>query len=137
MNQQTLLELVLHLTPVLRLVEIDIDLERVAVPQDFEQTIAIDYSSPSGTPVANTNLQLRYEMTSTYLNPTTDANGQATELVNSSTVVDTTNASDDFSSNGLIVWDPQEEIIGAATIVIDLSLTPVDLVAQSEAYHRH
>ena len=36
-------------------------------------------------------------MTSTYLNPTTDANGQATELVNSSTVVDTTNASDDFS----------------------------------------
>ena len=133
MNQQTLLELVLHLTPVLRLVEIDIDLERVAVPQDFEQTIAIDYSSPSGTPVANTNLQLRYEMTSTYLNPTTDANGQATELVNSSTVVDTTNASDDFSSNGLIVWDPQEEIIGAATIVIDLSLTPVDLVAQSEA----
>ena len=116
-----------------RLVEIDIDLERVAVPQNFEQTIAIDYSSPSGTPVANTNLQLRYEMTSTYLNPTTDANGQATELVNSSTVVDTTNASDDFSSNGLIVWDPQEEIIGAATIVIDLSLTPVDLVAQSEA----
>ena len=116
-----------------RLVEIDIDLERVAVPQDFEQTIAIDYSSVSGTPVANTNLQLRYEMTSTYLNPTTDANGQATELVNSSTVVDTTNASDDFSSNGLIVWDPQEEIIGAATIVIDLSLTPVDLVAQSEA----
>ena len=115
-----------------RLVEIDIDLERVAVPQDFEQTIAIDYSSVSGA-VANTNLQLRYEMTSTYLNPTTDANGQATELVNSSTVVDTTNASDDFSSNGLIVWDPQEEIIGAATIVIDLSLTPVDLVAQSEA----
>ena len=72
-------------------------------------------------------------MTSTYLNPTTDANGQATELVNSSTVVDTTNASDDFSSNGLIVWDPQEDIIGAATIVIDLSLTPVDLVAQSES----
>ena len=72
-------------------------------------------------------------MTSTYLNPTTDANGQATEVLNSSNVVDTTNSSDDFSSNGLIVWDPQAEIIGAATIVIDLSLTPVDLIAQTDA----
>ena len=33
----------------------------------------------------------------------------------------------------MIIWDPQSEIIGAATIVIDLSLTPVDLIAQSDA----
>ena len=54
-------------------------------------------------------------------------------MLNSSDVVDTTNASDDYSSNGLIVWDPLTEIIGTATIVIDLSLTPVDLIAQSDA----
>ena len=72
-------------------------------------------------------------MDSTLLNPTTDQNGQATVVLNSSNVVDTTPSSDDFSSNGLIIWDPQSEIIGAATIVIDLSLTPVDLIAQSDA----
>ena len=72
-------------------------------------------------------------MVPTLLNPTTDANGQATAILNSSNVVDTTNASDDYSSNGLIVWDPLSEVIGTATIVIDLSLTPVDLIAQSDA----
>ena len=72
-------------------------------------------------------------MVPTLLNPTTDANGQATAVLNSSNVVDTTNASDDYSSNGLIVWDPLSEVIGTATIVIDLSLTPVDLIAQSDA----
>ena len=72
-------------------------------------------------------------MAGTLLNPTTDSNGQATEMLNSSNVRDTTNSSDDYSSNGVIVWDPATEIIGAATIVIDLSLTAVDLIAQSDA----
>ena len=118
--------------PGTRDVEIDIELQTVATLPNVEQTVAIDYSGTSGAQ-ANTNLQLRYEMSSTLLNPTTDANGQATAVVNSSDVVDTTNASDDYSSNGLIVWDPLTEIIGAATIVIDLSVTPVDLIAQSDA----
>ena len=118
--------------PGTRNLEIDITPQAVATLPNAEQTIAIDYSGPSGVQ-PNTNLQLRYEMDATLLNPTTDTNGQATALLNSSDVVDTTNASDDYSSNGLIVWDPQAEIIGAATIVIDLSLTPVDLIAQSDA----
>mgnify|MGYP001337522946 CR=1 FL=1 len=118
--------------PGTRNLEIDITPQAVATLPNAEQTIAIDYSGPSGVQ-PNTNLQLRYEMDSTLLNPTTDTNGQATALLNSSDVVDTTNASDDYSSNGLIVWDPQAEIIGTATIVIDLSLTPVDLIAQSDA----
>ncbi len=118
--------------PGTRNLEIDITPQAVATLPNAEQTIAIDYSGPSGVQ-PNTNLQLRYEMDSTLLNPTTDTNGQATAVLNSSDVVDTTNASDDYSSNGLIVWDPQSEIIGAATIVIDLSLTPVDLIAQSDA----
>ena len=118
--------------PGTRDIEIDIGLQAVATLPNAEQTVSIDYSGPNGVQ-PNTNLQLRYEMSATLLNPTTDSNGQATAVLNSSDVVDTTNASDDYSSNGLIVWDPQTEIIGAATIVIDLSLTPVDLIAQSEA----
>ena len=118
--------------PGTRDIEIDIGLQGIATLPNVEQTIFVDYSGSSGTQ-PNTNLQLRYEMDSTLLNPTTDANGQATVVLNSSDVVDTTPSSDDFSSNGLIIWDPQSEIIGAATIVIDLSLTPVDLIAQSDA----
>ena len=118
--------------PGVRDLEIDIDLQAVATLPNAEQTIGIDYSGPNGIQ-SNTNLQLRYEMVPTLLNPTTDANGQATAVLNSSNVVDTTNASDDYSSNGLIVWDPLSEVIGTATIVIDLSLTPVDLIAQSDA----
>ena len=114
-------------------IEIDIGLQGIATLPNVEQTISIDYGGAGSNAQANTNLQLRYEMTNTYLNPTTDTNGQATEVLNSSDVVDTTNSSDDFSSNGLIVWDPQTEIIGATTIVIDLSLTPVDLIAQTDA----
>ena len=37
------------------------------------------------------------------------------------------------TSNGVIVWDPQQEIIGVATIWMDLSLVAVDLVAQTES----
>ena len=118
--------------PGTRDIDINIGLPSIATLPNAEQTISIDYSGPLGTQ-PNTNLQLRYEIDETLLNPTTDTNGQATATLNSSDVVDTTNSSDDFSSNGLIVWDPQAEIIGAATVVIDLSLTPVDLIAQSDA----
>ncbi|MEC7255205.1 MAG: hypothetical protein VXV76_01195, partial [Candidatus Thermoplasmatota archaeon] len=90
--------------PGTRDVVIDITPQAVATLPNAEQTIFIDYSGPAGAQ-PNTNLQLRYEMDSTLLNPTTDANGQATAVLNSSDVVDTTNASDDYSSNGLIVWD--------------------------------
>ncbi|MAR94154.1 MAG: hypothetical protein CMA45_03660 [Euryarchaeota archaeon] len=119
--------------PGTRDLEIEIGLQSIATLPDAEQAITIDYGGQQNNPQTNTNLQLRYEMAGTLLNPTTDSNGQATEMLNSSNVRDTTNSSDDYTSNGLIVWDPATEIIGAATIVIDLSLTPVDLIAQADA----
>ncbi len=120
-------------SPGTRDLEIEIGLQSIATLPDAEQTIFIDYGGLQNNPQTNTNLQLRYEMAGTLLNPTTDSNGQATEILNSSNVRDTTNSSDDYSSNGLIVWDPAKEIVGAATIVIDLSLTAVDLIAQADA----
>ena len=119
--------------PGTRDLEIEIGLQGIATLPDVEQAITIDYGGQQNNPQANTNLQMRYEMAGTLLNPTTDSNGQATEILNSSNVRDTTNSSDDYTSNGLIVWDPATEIIGATTIVIDLSLTPVDLIAQADA----
>ena len=69
--------------PGIRDIEIDIGLQTIATLPDAEQTICNRLQWPQGTQ-PNTNLQLRYEMDSTLLNPTTDQNGQATVVLNSS-----------------------------------------------------
>jgi hypothetical protein len=97
---------------------------------DIYATYAV---APNNTPEVNKNLQLRYEMAGTLLNPTTDSNGEIEENINVSNVQDDTTASDDYTSNGVIVWDPVQEIIGVATIVIDLNVVGIDLVAQEDS----
>ena len=100
---------------------------------DAIELVSIDYSvagSPS-IPIKNTNLQLRYEIADTILNPTTDNNGQAQVSLNVSDEVDDTPASDDHTSNGLVVYDPASKIVGATTVVQDLSVVGIDLIAQA------
>ena len=102
------------------------------LPDAIEQ-VSIGYSvagSPS-IPIKNTNLQLRYEIAGTILNPTTDNNGQAQVSLNVSDEVDDTPASDDHTSNGVVVYDPAARVVGATTIVQDLSVVGVDLIAQA------
>ena len=104
------------------------------LPDAIEQ-ISIEYSvagSPS-IPIKNTNLQLRYEIADTILNPTTDNNGQAQVALNVSDEVDDTPASDDHTSNGVVVYDPVADIVGATTVVQDLSVVGIDLVAQASS----
>ena len=104
------------------------------LPDAIEQ-ISIEYSvagSPS-IPLKNTNLQLRYEIADTIANPTTDNNGQAQVSLNVSDEVDDTVASDDYTSNGVVVYDPVGRVIGATTVVQDLSVVGVDLVAQASS----
>jgi len=104
------------------------------LPDAIEQ-ISIEYSvagSPS-IPIKNTNLQLRYEIADTILNPTTDNNGQAQVALNVSDEVDNTPASDDHTSNGVVVYDPVADIVGATTVVQDLSVVGIDLVAQASS----
>tara|TARA_B100000003_G_scaffold20651_1_gene16640 strand:+ start:454 stop:4059 length:3606 start_codon:yes stop_codon:yes gene_type:complete len=104
------------------------------LPDAIEQ-ISIEYSvagSPS-IPIKNTNLQLRYEIAGTIINPTTDNNGQAQASLNVSDEVDDTPASDDYTSNGVVVYDPVADIVGATTVVQDLSVVGIDLVAQANS----
>jgi hypothetical protein len=104
------------------------------LPNSMEQ-ISIDYSvagSPS-LPLKNTNLQLRYEIADTIHNPTTDNNGQATVALNVSTEMDDTPSSDDYTSNGVVVFDPATNVVGATTVVQDLSVVGIDLIAQSSS----
>ena len=119
--------------PGTRDLEIEIGLQSIATLPNAEQTISINYGGLQNNPQANTNLQMRYEIAGIIHNPTTDSNGLATQILNSSDIRDSTNSSDDYTSNGLIVRDPATGIIGAATIVMDLSLTAVDLIAQADA----
>ena len=102
------------------------------LPNAMEQ-VSIEYSvagSPS-IPIKNTNLQLRYEIAGTIANPTTDNNGQAQVSLNVSDEVDDTPASDDYTSNGLLVYDPVAKVIGATTVVQDLSVVGVCLLYTS------
>ena len=117
-----------------RNVDIEVETQYIATLPDSMSKIYATYSvAPNGVPEVNKNLQLRYEMAGTLLNPTTNSSGQIEETINVSNVVDDTNASDDYSSNGVIVWDPVQKIIGVATVVIDLSVVGIDLVAQEDS----
>ena len=118
--------------PGTRNVEINVHTQFIATLPESIQEISISYLGNS-VPQANKNLQLRYELNDTIENPTTDGNGNATVELNSSTVIDDTPSSDDYTSNGIIVWDPVTNIIGAKTLVIDLSVVAVDLIAQSDS----
>jgi len=118
--------------PGARNVEIEVNTQSIATLPEAVQDISISYLL-NNVPQANKNLQLRYELNETIHNPTTDGNGNATSSLNSSSVIDDTPSSDDYTSNGIIVWDPVAEIIGAKTLVIDLSVVAVDLVAQSDS----
>ena len=120
--------------PGTRNVEVDVDLQFLATLPNSEQIVTATYeTSPGGVPQGNTNMQVRYESINLLANPSTNGNGIVEYSLNVSNGTDTTPSSDDFSSNGVIVWDPVNEIIGATTVVIDLNVVGVDLIAQSDS----
>ena len=115
--------------------QIQVSTAATATLPDAIEQISIEYSvagSPS-IPIKNTNLQLRYEIADTILNPTTDNNGQAQISLNVSDEVDETPSSDDYTSNGVVVFDPIADIVGVTTVVQDLSVVGIDLVAQASS----
>jgi hypothetical protein len=120
--------------PGARNVVVDIDLQFLATLPNSEQTLSATYeTSPGGQPQSNKNMQIRFESTSLLANPTTDGSGNLEYVLNVSNGMDSTPSSDDYTSNGVIVWDPVAEIIGATTVVIDLTVVAIDLVAQSDS----
>lgn len=104
------------------------------LPNAVEQ-LSIDYTVAGSPviPIKNTNLQLRYEIANTITNPTTDNNGQAQVALNVSDQVDDTITQSDHTSNGVVVYDPVDRVVGATTVVQDLSVVGVDLVAQANS----
>ena len=119
-------------SPGIRNVVIDVTPEFVAIlPNATEQVVG--HMTVNGNDEVGTNLQLRYESDGTIMSLTTDSDGEVTPDLAVGYFQDSSPASDDWTSNGVIIWDPVNKIVGAATIVMDLSVVGVDLVAQPES----
>ena len=87
----------------------------------------------NGAAVNGTNLQLRYESEGTIMSLTTDSDGKVTPNLDVGSSRDASIASDDWTSNGVIIWDPVDKVVGAASIVLDLSVVGVDLIAKPDS----
>ena len=119
-------------SPGIRNVVIDVTPEFVAIlPNATEEVVG--HMTVNGNDEVGTNLQLRYESDGTIMSLTTDSDGEVTPDLDVGYFQDSSPASDDWTSNGVIIWDPVNKIVGAATIVMDLSVVGVDLVAQPES----
>tara|TARA_B100000700_G_scaffold331658_1_gene466652 strand:- start:2978 stop:6505 length:3528 start_codon:yes stop_codon:yes gene_type:complete len=119
-------------SPGIRNVVIDVTPEFVAIlPNATEEVVG--YMTVNGAGEVGTNLQLRYESDGTVMSLTTDSNGEVTPDLDVGYSQDSSPASDDWSSNGVIIWDPVNKYVGAATIVMDLSVVGVDLVAKPDS----
>ena len=119
-------------SPGIRNVNIDVSPEFVAIlPNATEEVLG--HMTVNGNDEIGTNLQLRYESDGTIMSLTTDSNGEVTPDLNVGFSQDSSAASDDWTSNGVIIWDPVNKIVGAATIVMDLSVVGIDLVAKPDS----
>ncbi|MEK9730383.1 MAG: CARDB domain-containing protein [Candidatus Poseidoniales archaeon] len=112
---------------------INVQMTYPRVLPEIETSFSAQYLN-GGNAVANTNLQVRYEIDKNIRNPTTNSVGNISiSDLDTSEFTDDTPASDDYSSNGLIVWDPVARVIGVTSVVMDLSIVGVDLIAQASA----
>ena len=117
-------------TPVSRVHEIDVDLLFPAWPLDMDLGVWVNVSTSSGQPVANQEVEFRYEIEEDIRTVTTAANGSAYLMFDTGHEVDPSPTSSDYASHGVIAWIPSTEEIGASTITTDYAenFVQVDLL---------
>ena len=111
---------------------ITVEPEFLAILPNATEEVVGHFTVSSNNQISK-NLQLRYEIDNVILSLTTDSNGEVSPDVDVGFQRDHSPSSDDWTSNGVIVWDPVNKIVGAATIVMDLSVVAVDLVAKPDS----
>ncbi|MGY8754823.1 MAG: PKD domain-containing protein [Candidatus Poseidoniales archaeon] len=111
---------------------ITVDTEFLAILPNATEEVTGHFTVNSNNQVSK-NLQLRYEIDNVIMSLTTDSNGEITPDLEVGDSEDDSPSSDDWTSNGVIVWDPVNKIIGVGTIVIDLSVVGIDLVAKPDS----
>ena len=118
--------------PVARVHEIDVDLAFPAWPLDADLGVWINVTNSNGQPVANQDVEFRYEVDQDIRTVTTAANGSAYVEFDTGNSLDPSPTGDDYASHGVIAWIPSTEEIGVTTITLDENLVEIDLVAVSE-----
>ena len=119
-------------SPGIRNLIIDVTPQFIATLPNAGTTVEGHMTVNGGNEVGK-NLQLRYEIDGVIMSLTTDSDGKVNPSFNVGSSRDHSDSSDDWTSNGVIVWDPVSKIVGASTIVMDLNVVGVDLVAKPDS----
>ena len=99
---------------------INIDVEFPLSPIDSEISAWINVSNNNGNPLANEQLQFRYEIKGDIQTIVTASNGSAHATFNTGNYADDSDSGNDLGSHGILAWiNTQNPIIGASTVTID------------------
>jgi hypothetical protein len=93
----------------------------------------INVSNNNGNPLANEQLQFRYEIEGDIQTITTASNGSAHVTFNTGTSADYSVSGDDLGSHGILAWiNTANPHIGASTITIDPDVYEIDLYVNQD-----
>ena len=112
---------------------INIDVEFPLSPIDSEISAWINVSDNNGNPLANEQLQFRYEIKGDIRTIATASNGSAHVTFNTGNYADYSNSGNDLGSHGILAWiNTQNPIIGASTVTIDPNVYEIDLYVNQD-----
>ncbi len=111
---------------------VNVDVEFPLSPIDMEISAWINVSFSNGNPVANQQLEFRYEIEEDIQTVSTAANGSAYVTFNTGQSADNSYSTDDLGSHGILAWIDSQNLIGASTITIDPNVFEVDLYVNQD-----
>jgi hypothetical protein len=117
--------------PVSRAHDLNVGLAFPAWMLDTDLGVWANVTDGGGNPVANQDVEFRYEIEEDIRTATTAANGSAYLVFDTGHGMDPSPTSFDYASHGVIAWIPSTQEIGASTITLDENLVEIDLAAMS------
>ena len=111
--------------------QVSVELEFALSPLDMEQSVFANVTQ-NNQDVSGQSVEFRYGIEEDVRAFTTGSDGSAEITFNSGSESDDSIGGPDTGSHGVIVWIPNQKIVGASTITIDPNTYPVDLIARSE-----
>jgi len=104
----------------------EVELEYPTWALNMPLGVWVNVTDANGTPIAGQIFILRYEYEDVWITKTTEANGSAFVLLNTSDPLDSTPSNHDYASHGIVAWDPVEEYFGVDTLTLDDELVVLD-----------
>ena len=112
---------------------ISIDVEFPLSPIDMEISAWVNVSNNNGNPLANEQLQFRYEIEGDIQTITTASNGSAHVTFNTGISADNSDSGDDLGSHGILAWiNSANPHTGASTVTIDPNVYEIDLYVNQD-----